>query len=229
MMPINTQFNAALFTMNIFNNAFNTGSFSPADTSIFNFSNFNNNFDNNNIFSQFSQIFGTNFQMPSVQAPNFNFQNIGTSFKFNFGSLLTSPAQNGNYTTTLQDVDYSKYGDANAKKLQQLTKETQIKVMQVMDYARSLGCEVSIISGRRTQAEQDALRVKYADQPGRVAPGNTSKHLTGRAVDLGFTKDGKRASHEIYQKIGEYAKSIGMRWGGDFTACREEWHFDMGA
>ena len=222
MTPVNTQFNSALFSMNFLNTACNSGSFSSVDSSIFNFD-FSNINNNNILFSQISQNSGFNFQMPVVQVPNFDLQKILNSF--NFGSLLTNAGRN----TTLGNVDYSKYGDANSKKLQQLTKETQIKVMQVMDYARSLGCEVSIISGKRTQAEQDALRVKYADQPGRVAPGNTSKHLTGRAVDLGFTKDGKRASHEVYQKIGQYAKSIGMRWGGDFTACREEWHFDMGA
>ncbi|MBR2526762.1 M15 family metallopeptidase [bacterium] len=222
MTPVNTQFNSALFSMNFLNTACNSGSFSSVDSSIFNFD-FSNINNNNILFSQISQNSGFNFQMPVVQVPNFDLQKILNSF--NFGSLLTNAGRN----TTLGNVDYSKYGDANAKKLQQLTRETQIKVMQVMDYARSLGCEVSIISGKRTQAEQDALRVKYADQPGRVAPGNTSKHLTGKAVDLGFTKDGKRASHEIYAKIGQYAKSIGMRWGGDFTACREEWHFDMGA
>ena len=46
-------------------------------------------------------------------------------------------------------------------------------------------------------------------------------------VTESLTEDYKDS--DAYKKLADYAKSIGLRWGGDFKnfTC-ERWHFDMG-
>jgi peptidoglycan L-alanyl-D-glutamate endopeptidase CwlK len=95
---------------------------------------------------------------------------------------------------------------------------------KLIAYAIENGYDVEIISGKRTQQEQEALRKKYANQPGRVA--KRSAHVEGLAIDIRVYKNGTR-DQKGYALLGDYAKSnLGMRWGGDFKTFREDWHFD---
>ena len=108
--------------------------------------------------------------------------------------------------------------------MKNLTSEMQEKTKKLIAYANEKGYDVQISSGYRTQAEQNELKKKYANEPGRVA--DKSAHCEGKAIDIKVTKNGQE-SDAGYNLLGKYAKSeLGMRWGGDFTSYRERWHFD---
>lgn len=137
-------------------------------------------------------------------------------------SIMMNP--NINHTPT-QDIldnfrpyDYNNYGK-NGDKISKLTPKMQEKTMQLLDYAKSQGMNVTITSGYRTQAEQQELlrtRPQYAAKK--------SLHCEGKAIDIRIAS----GKDEDYKKLGDYAKSIGMRWGGDFSKVKERWHFDLG-
>ena len=113
--------------------------------------------------------------------------------------------------------DYNKYGK-DGDKISKLAPEMQEKTMMLLDYAKSQGMNVSITSGYRTEAEQQELlrkRPKYAAK--------NSLHCKGRAIDIHIAS-GKDSD---YKKLADYGKSIGMRWGGDFSKVKERWHFDI--
>lgn len=74
----------------------------------------------------------------------------------------------------------------------------------------------------RTVAEQDALYAKGRTKPGKKvtnAKGSTysSQHQWGIAVDFFYNKKGEEFSdRDYFRKVGAYAKSIGLGWGGDW-------------
>ena len=173
----------------------------------------------------------------------FNFSNIGVTnslpydsfsimneyakiqqdyFKVLLGVLMSSSV-NHIPAPFVQDnfrpYDYNKYGSSGTK-ISQLNPKMQEKTMQLLDYAKSIGLEVEIVSGYRTQDEQKHLqktRPQYAAKD--------SLHCQGKAIDIKI----KNGTHKDYKRLGDFAKSIGMRWGGDFTHPRaEDWHFDLG-
>lgn len=121
-------------------------------------------------------------------------------------------------TENIRPYDYNKYGKTNGDKIAELDPNMQEKTMQLVDYAKNvLKKDVNINSGYRTQQEQAYLR---ETKPHLAA--KKSAHCEGLAVDLSLA-GGKDSD---YAKLGDYAKSIGMRWGGDFKAQKERWHFD---
>lgn len=137
-------------------------------------------------------------------------------------SIMMNP--NINHTPTpdiignFRPYNYNNYGK-NADKISKLDPKMQEKTMQLLEYAKSQGMNVTITSGYRTQAEQQELlrtRPQYAAKK--------SLHCVGKAIDITIV-GGK---DEDYKKLGDYAKSIGMRWGGDFRKVKERWHFDLG-
>lgn len=113
-------------------------------------------------------------------------------------------------------ADVNAYG-SNAEKISQLNPEMQEKVMQLLDYAKSKGLKVQITSGYRTQEEQQELlrtRPQFAAK--------RSAHCEGKAIDIKIIG----GTDADYKMLGDFAKSIGMRWGGDFSKVKERWHFD---
>lgn len=112
-----------------------------------------------------------------------------------------------------------KYGQANADKIKNLSSEMQVKTRLLLDYAKSKGLNITITSGYRTQAQQaDLIRRK----PNLAA--KNSLHCQGKAIDISISS-GKDSDYKL---LADYAKSIGMRWGGDFKKVKERWHFDLG-
>lgn len=112
-----------------------------------------------------------------------------------------------------------KYGKANADKIKDLSSEMQIKTRLLLDFAKSKGLNVTITSGFRTQAQQADLRRR---KPNLAA--KNSLHCQGKAIDINISS-GKDSDYKL---LADYAKSIGMRWGGDFKKVKERWHFDLG-
>lgn len=90
-----------------------------------------------------------------------------------------------------------------------------------MAYGRSLGLPLVVTSGRRTQAQQEAL-VPAAGLYKAVA----SKHVLGRAFDLGFIGyRWQEVPWEYWEFLGRVWESAGGRWGGRFRKP-DPIHFD---
>jgi peptidoglycan LD-endopeptidase CwlK len=92
----------------------------------------------------------------------------------------------------------------------------------------------------RSLAEQDSL---YAQ--GRTAPGSRvtnaragySFHNFGLAIDIvprclltlprwGDTPENAVKAAAIWQKVGSIGRTLGLRWGGDFTTLKDRPHFE---
>lgn len=93
-----------------------------------------------------------------------------------------------------------------------------------------LGLDFRVTSGRRTQAEQDAL---YAQ--GRTAPGpvvtwtRRSRHLSGRAYDLTLFRWGQPVwESPAYLVAGKIGESLGLTWGGRWKVPDKP-HFELPA
>ena len=164
---------------------------------------------------------------PSMGAFNFNFEMP----KFDMGMLMDLyKATIQSYKTQMENFLSSfnlggtteltsNLAKSNADKISKLTPQMQAKVNDLFAYAESQGMKVTITSGYRTQAEQQRLlktRPRYAAK--------NSLHCQGKAIDINIAN----GTDADYKKLGDYAKSIGMRWGGDFSKVRERWHFDLG-
>jgi uncharacterized protein YcbK (DUF882 family) len=90
-------------------------------------------------------------------------------------------------------------------------------------YARAYGIPVVVTSARRTAAEQAALtpaRGLYKASP------NASRHVSGRAFDLGISGyQWDEIDPAYWRWLGSVWKSLGGRWGGDFQRP-DPIHFD---
>lgn len=112
--------------------------------------------------------------------------------------------------------------------LDALTPDTAQAVRLLVAYAASQGMTLVPSSGRRSCAEQHALYAQGRTAPGPKvtnADGCVSWHVLGRAVDAYVTKGPKD-----YATLGAYWRSIGGKWGGDFTgsaaALQDFGHFE---
>ncbi len=58
-----------------------------------------------------------------------------------------------------------------------------------------------------------------------------SKHIDGRAIDIGPSKDGKRvdwkAPHDVWAKLGYYANVLDLEWGGSWKGKEDNPHVEM--
>jgi len=106
----------------------------------------------------------------------------------------------------------------------ELDPQMQEKVRALEEYARENNIPFKIIDGYRSREKQLQLIERYKNQPGRAAGADKSKHRFGKAIDI---QTDNYLTEEQCRKLGEYAKSIGMRWGGDFRTVRERWHFEI--
>lgn len=131
----------------------------------------------------------------------------------------STPTATNEYTPSQRKLKKANNQDYIAE----LTPQMQEKVKLLEEYAIKQGIPFVIIDGYRTRDEQLALIEKYKNQPGRAAGADTSRHRKGKAIDIRT----KNLTNEQCKKLGNYAKSIGMRWGGDFNTCKENWHFDI--
>ena len=202
--PSSLQSNVPLFDFT----SFSPGNFQAMDV----YGTGMNSFSMPPLFQLQSPFFG-NFQAPKVD-PNIlmqlykltldGYKNQLSNFKgFNFWQ--NTPVNTGN--------------KSNDEKIAELNPVMQSKVQNLLAYAQSQGMEVKITSGFRTQAEQQRLQVTRAGYAAK-----NSLHCQGKAVDISITN----GTDADYKKLGDYAKSIGMRWGGDFSSVKERWHFDLG-
>ncbi len=94
-----------------------------------------------------------------------------------------------------------------------------------------LGITIKLISGARTDAEQNALYAKGRTAAGpRVtnAKAGFSNHNFGIAFDIGVFVGGAYVPESSsYKKVSPIAKELGFEWGGDWTSLKDEPHYQF--
>jgi peptidoglycan L-alanyl-D-glutamate endopeptidase CwlK len=115
-----------------------------------------------------------------------------------------------------------------------LTTAAQIKAREFMAAVQTAaldGAIVKIISGTRTYAEQADIYAQGRTRPGKIVtkagPGQ-SNHNFGIAWDIGVFKNGEYLDESpLYKKLGKIGKSVGLEWGGDWSALIDQPHYQL--
>lgn len=94
------------------------------------------------------------------------------------------------------------------------------------------GINIEVVQGVRTFAEQDKLYAQGRSTKGqRVtnAKGGQSNHNYGVAVDLAPTENGRIDwdDNRAFLTIGEEAKKLGLKWGGDWKKFVDKPHVEL--
>jgi hypothetical protein len=106
-----------------------------------------------------------------------------------------------------------------------LTPWMQLKIVQLLDYAQSIGIDAAPAgpdAGRRSCERQDQILAGGAGTATTVGSCH-SWHVWGRAIDLRIPGD--RLSD--YQKLGEEWERWGGVWGGRWTVPQDPGHFEF--
>ncbi|EBF5125139.1 hypothetical protein FH002_10485 [Listeria monocytogenes] len=115
-------------------------------------------------------------------------------------------------------------------------KDLADRTRYVIKKALSEGIYICVVNPcYRSKAEQDALYEQGRSKPGPIvtnAKGGQSNHNFGVAVDLClYTNDGKDVIWETTTKrwlrVVAIAKSVGFKWGGDWTSFKDYPHFEL--
>lgn len=92
------------------------------------------------------------------------------------------------------------------------------------------GCEVRIIGGTRTYAEQDAIFAEGRTKPGPIrtkARAGFSLHNFGIAFDVGiFLGTDYLEDSPLYAVLGGIGQKVGLEWGGSWKFSDEP-HFQV--
>ncbi|EUJ51783.1 M15 family metallopeptidase [Paenilisteria rocourtiae] len=115
-------------------------------------------------------------------------------------------------------------------------KDLADRTRYVIQKAHAEGIYICVVNPCfRSKAEQDALYAQGRTKPGQIvtnAKGGQSNHNFGVAVDLClYTNDGKNVVWETNTKrwlrVVAIAKSVGFKWGGDWTSFKDYPHFEL--
>jgi hypothetical protein len=124
--------------------------------------------------------------------------------------------------------------DASKKRLAQLHPILQGRLQDLIESGwKVFGVQFEIVQGLRTFAEQDALFAKGRNKPGQIvtrARGGQSNHNYGLAADLCPFENGKpnwNASFDVWQLLGDQARTRGLRWGGDWKKFVDKPHVEL--
>ncbi len=112
--------------------------------------------------------------------------------------------------------------------------------------AATMGCDVIVISGNRSYAEQNALFAKGRNSAGKViskkdvvtnARGGQSNHNFRIAFDVGIflgkvylddgTKEQQLRASKVHKAISEAAAECGLEWGGSWTSIVDQPHYQV--
>lgn len=109
-------------------------------------------------------------------------------------------------------------------------------IRQLQALIREVAPEIELVvtSGRRTPAQQQSLldRFRGGDRVGIAGePAVNSRHLVGRAVDLGWRVAGtpvpaSQVPLSAWRFVADLLAPFGVRWGGRFRA-QDVVHFDI--
>ncbi len=193
------------------------------------FFNFANNFSPLSCLLNVNTCMAVPFFRPTIQLPTIQPNSIFNTPNFNIQNPLQSIGDiSNNNNNTGQAVSLAEIESAGLKfarpgrdraRWSQMNPKFQSDLLKLLNFARSKGITVTMVSGLRTQAEQQHLLAS-----GAPAAPKGSLHLTGRAIDIRVS--GNRSQNLAI--LGNYWKSLGNRWGKDFRKVSEPWHFDIG-
>ena len=99
---------------------------------------------------------------------------------------------------------------------------------------RNYSIIIQLNSTFRNRAAQDKLIAEHARGERKIKPATYSYHLAGLAFDFNPYIKGKvilskaPKSQWISSQVPEIGKSLGLRWGGNFSTNYDPIHFDLG-
>lgn len=124
----------------------------------------------------------------------------------------------------------------NEKVISKLHSTVRPFMRELIRVSAEQGMLIHALSGFRSYAEQDALYDKHNGVTN--AKGGYSGHNFGIACDFGIFENGKYIDEEVdkgrysrarmdelYKKLGQLGKSIGLSWGGDWKNPVDMPHF----
>lgn len=136
-----------------------------------------------------------------------------------------------------------KRGDVDPAKLIDTVDARSEKVIatllpQVHAIARALvqsaaqhGIRIKLVSGLRSDAEQDALYARGRTQPGPKvtnARAGYSNHNFGIAFDIGVFEGTKYLAESAkYKAVGALGMDLGLEWGGNWKTLVDQPHFQL--
>ena len=123
-----------------------------------------------------------------------------------------------------------------SRRIEDLHPDMQPKAVAFERACNQAGLPILIYMTYRSNAEQDALYAK-----GRTLPGSKVTNAKGGMSDHNFTLNGKPASKAfdavptqngkpvwnnaaLWDKMGALAKSVGLKWGGDWKKFVDKPH-----
>ena len=102
----------------------------------------------------------------------------------------------------------------------------------VVRQARREGMDMRVVGDYRSVAEQDAIFAQGRTQPGPIvthAPGGSSWHNYGLAVDIGFNDARGQPAwppNANWRRYGEIAVAKGLEWGGNWQRFQDRPHVE---
>jgi hypothetical protein len=168
--------------------------------------------------------------------PKYDYKDV-TAFKEEKIKVGQRVVSNGSAATQEPNLEYpleliTGKGNENIHKLNDFPDKEKNKFTKFIYETNKLGYSVSITSGVRTYAEQDAL---HRQNSNNAKPGH-SKHETKLAIDINLTSI---TTGKVYKKdssnadwlstgVPQLGYSMNMKWGGqDFGSYHDPIHFQL--
>jgi len=118
-----------------------------------------------------------------------------------------------------------------SRKMSDCLPELQDKFREFDRRMKAAGIDYLITCTFRRQNEQDALYAQGRTEPGPIVTWTKrSMHTLRRAFDIVIMENGKPdwdAKNPKWKKAGEIGRSVGLKWGGDFSNPDMP-HFEIG-
>jgi hypothetical protein len=117
------------------------------------------------------------------------------------------------------------------REISKLDSRIQPLARQIILRGRAIGLNPVIVSGLRSQTEQDRLYEQGRTTPGNVVTNTrSSMHTKGLAFDIAELDENGSITWspkdtQFWDKMGTVGKSLGLTWGGDFRTFKDRPHF----
>lgn len=104
--------------------------------------------------------------------------------------------------------------------------------LALLENAWQDGIALVVVGGLRTLEEQQALYDQGRTTPGPVvtnAPPGSSWHNYGLAFDVAILANGAATypnDADLWDRVGDAGKRVGLQWGGDFVSFKDRPHFE---
>lgn len=182
-----------------------------------------NNSTSSNPFS-FGNLASSSWSFPQMSFPQ---SSGGGDWLSNiFGSLGSWGVQGGSNSGPANIPP--NFSQNNIAKIKQLDPEMQKATVEFIQRAKDKGIPVEINEGfcsseERTRRYNEAVAEGKGREVRYAKPGK-SQHIFGKAIDIS-TRNLSQSQLDELRKI--WRDDMGFTYGMDFSAYRENWHFDM--